>query len=157
MRWVLLVGILAALVAPGSSSAAACGSLSGSFSVVPNSQGAGNILYTLRLKNGGSTSCLLVGLPVLRLLDVHGNPLPTHILRDPRYHENTFLLRPGKTASATARFSPDVPGPGEPVTKRCEPVAHAVRVSAGGASVVVPIKPPTSVCEHGRLTFTTYR
>jgi Protein of unknown function (DUF4232) len=156
MRWALLIGLLAALAAPGCSSAATCGGLSGSFSVVPNSQGAGNILYTLRLKNGGSASCLLRGLPALRLLGAHGKPLPTHISLDPRYHARTFLLRPGRTATATARFTPDVPGPGETTVGACEPVAHTARVTAGGATVVVPLRPPTRVCVHGHLTFTTY-
>ncbi|HWX09457.1 MAG TPA: hypothetical protein VNY33_05730, partial [Gaiellaceae bacterium] len=99
----------------------------------------------------------LRGLPALRLLGAHGKSLPTNVVPDPRYHAKTFLLRAGKTASATARFSPDVPGPGEPVTKRCEPLAYSAAVSAGGLLFVVPIRPrPTSVCEHGRLVFTTY-
>jgi len=158
MRWALLIGLLAALAAPASSSASACGSLSGSFSVVPNSQGAGNILYTLRLKNRGSASCLLAGLPILRLLGTGGRALPTHISRDPRYKApHPFLLRPGKTASATARFTPDVPGPGETTIGACEPVAHTARVTAGAATVVVPIRPPTRVCVHGHMTFTPYR
>jgi Protein of unknown function (DUF4232) len=159
MRLALLAGILAALAVPGGSSAAGCSGLTGRFSVVPGSAGAGNIVYALRLKDGGSQSCLLRGLPVLRLLGARGQALPTHIVLDPRFKQvRPFLLRPGKTATAMARFSPDVPGPGEPTSKKtCEPVAHTARVSAGGTSVVVPIRPATPVCEHGRLTFTPYR
>jgi hypothetical protein len=157
MRFALLFGILGALAAPGCSSAAGCSGLSGRFSVVLGSAGAGNIVYALRLHNGGSASCTLRGLPALRLLGASGKALSTHVLRDPRFKAGTsFVLRPGKTATATARFSPDVPGPGE-TGRQCEPVAHTARVSAAGLSVVVPLRPPTSVCEHGRLTFTTYR
>jgi len=30
-------------------------------------------------------------------------------------------------------------------------------VLAAGTSVVVPLRPPTRVCSHGRLVFTPYR
>ena len=157
MRFALLLGILAVLAAAPQASAAGCAGLSGSFTVVRGSPGAGGISYTLRIHNAGTRACVLRGLPALRLLGLHGRPLPTHVTRDPRFTSTTpFVLRPGRTASATARFSPDVPGPGEGMG-RCEPVAHSARVSAGGATVVVPIRPPTSVCEHGRLSFTPYR
>jgi len=98
------------------------------------------------------------GLPALLLLGIRGQPLPTHVVRDPRFSApRPFVIRPGKTASATARFSPDVPGKGEGSTKGCEPVAHAARVAAGGARFAIPVKPVTRVCEHGRLVFTPYR
>jgi hypothetical protein len=63
-------------------------------------------------------------------------------------------LRLGATAKATARFSPDVPGPGEPVGKTCEPKAYRLRVTPnGGGTLTVPIQPPTPVCEHGGMSF----
>ena len=66
-------------------------------------------------------------------------------------------LRPGQSTRATARFSPDVPGAGEQVAGRCEPVAYWFRVAGqGGGSKTVKIAPPTSVCEHGRLLFSAY-
>ena len=157
MRWALLLGILVVLAAPAGSQAAGCGSLSGSFSVIRGSAGAGNIVYTLRLQNHGSQSCLLKGLPQLRLLGKTGNPLPTHVVPDPRFTPKPFLLRPGRATTAKARFSPDVPGPGEGHGGRCEPVAYKARVAVGGTSVVVPLDGRTSVCEHGLLTFTPYR
>ena len=158
MRWALLIGLLAALAAPGSSSAATCSGLSGKFAAVPGSAGAGNIVYRLSVHNGGSASCVLQGLPKLRLYALDGTPLPTHVGPDPRYVPKPFVLRPGKTASAMARFSPDVPGVGEPAVKgHCEPVAWTALVSAGGTTLVLPLRKPTSVCEHGRLTFTPYR
>jgi hypothetical protein len=157
VRWALLIGILAAFAAPAGSQAAGCGSLGGSFKVVPNSAGAGNIVYTLRLHNSGASSCLLRGLPQVLLLGASGKPLPTKVLRDPRFTPKPFVLRPGHTATAQARFTPDVPGPGEQQVGACEPIAHKLRVTAGGASLTVPILPPTRVCVHGRMTFTPYR
>jgi hypothetical protein len=68
-------------------------------------------------------------------------------------------LTPGATAFADARFSPDVPGVGEPVLgRRCEATAYRLRVWPGGAaSTTVPIRPPTPVCEHGRLLFSLWQ
>jgi hypothetical protein len=157
VRWALLIGIVAAFAAPAGSQAAGCQGLTGSFKVVPNSAGAGNIVYTLRLHKTGTGSCVLRGLPQVRLLGATGKPLPTKVLRDPRFTPKPFVLRPGHTAAAQARFTPDVPGPGEQQVGPCEPVAHKLRVVAGGATVVVPIVPPTRVCVHGRMTFTPYR
>ena len=134
LRWGLLIGILVVLAAPAPSSAAGCAGLSGKFAAVPGSAGAGNIVYAL-----------------------DGTPLPTHVALEPSYVAKPFVLRPGKTASAMARFSPDVPGVGEPAVKgHCEPVAWTALVSAGGTTLVLPLRKPTSVCEHGRLTFTPY-
>jgi len=59
-------------------------------------------------------------------------------------------------AALTARFSPDIPGPGEPQTGRaCEPTATKLRVVvSGGGTLLAPISPPTPVCEHGSLQVT---
>jgi hypothetical protein len=157
MRLALLLGMLVVLAAPAGTQAAACTGISGSFSVVRGSAGAGNVVYALRLHNKkGSQSCLLRGLPQLRLLGTHNRQLPTSVTADPRYKPVPFVLRPGRTATAQARFSPDVPGKGEQVAKACEPLARTARVIAGGTSVIVPVRPPTRVCSHGRLVFTPY-
>jgi uncharacterized protein DUF4232 len=158
MRWLLLLGILVVLAAPACSQAASgCTGLTGSFKVVPNSAGAGNIVYALRLHKTGTGTCLLQGLPKVRLLGTGGKPLPTKVLRDPRFTPKPFVLRAGHTATAQARFTPDVPGPGEQTPGPCEPIAHTLRVVAGGSTVVVAIHPATRVCVHGRMTFTPYR
>jgi hypothetical protein len=67
-----------------------------------------------------------------------------------------ITLAPGRAANATARFSPDVPGPGEPAAgRRCEPVAYRLLVRpSGGGALRAPVEPPTSVCEHGGMTWT---
>ena len=136
--------------------------LSGSFKVIPGSPGAGNIVYRLRLEDTGDGACFVTGLPGVTLLDAAGRKLPT---------KSSFAGRPGMltavmvpltpgsgTATLTARFSPDVPGPGEPVAgKQCEPTAYKLRVTpSGGGAVVVPISPPTPVCEHGSLQVTSF-
>lgn len=137
---------------------AACrgGALRGSFAVVRGSAGAGQIVYRLRLTNESGSRCVLRGIPQLRLLDANGKPLPTKLIADRQgaLAPKRIVLAAGGSASATARFSPDVPGVGEGTTGRCEPVAARLRVTpAGGGSLEVPVRPPTPVCEHGRLAF----
>jgi hypothetical protein len=155
----LIVATALALPAAGRAGAAPklCpgSALTGSFAVVPGSAGAGNIVYRLRLRNRSSSSCVLSGRPRVVLLDARGRTLPTHVIAvRPGEQPVRLTLRPGGRAHADARFSPDVPGPGEGAVGRCEPVAHRLRVLApGGGSTVVAIAPPTSVCEHGSLQF----
>jgi hypothetical protein len=136
--------------------------LSGTFTAIRGSAGAGNIVYRLRVQDTGRAACFVTGLPGVTLLDAGGLRLPT---------KSSFAGRPGMltavmvpltpgtgTATLTARFSPDVPGPGEPTAgNQCERTAYKLRVTpAGGGSVVVPISPPTPVCEHGSLQLTSF-
>jgi hypothetical protein len=160
-----LLAAAAVLVAAAAAQAwalapAPCGSaqLGGSFAVVPGSAGAGNIVYRLSLQNRGATACFVSGLPSVTLLGRRGRALPTHVVAARRGigAAARIVLPPGAKAKAEARFSPDVPGPGEPVSGRCERVAYRLRVRAAGGSLLVPIAPPTSVCEHGTLQFTLF-
>lgn len=134
--------------------------LAGTFSVVRGSAGAGNISYRLTLKNVSSSTCTVTGLPQGRLLSKTGKPLPTHIRAAFPGALAAVLVRlaPGARAYAEARFSPDVPGVGEPVAGlRCEPTAYRLRVTApGGGATNANVTPPTPVCEHGRLLFKAY-
>jgi len=132
------------------------GVLRASMSVVNGSAGAGQITYSVRLRNAGQTPCTVSGRPGLRLLDRHGNRLPTHVVPDKRGTGTAALitLAPGRAASTRARFSPDVSGPGEPAAGACEHTAHRVRVtlaSPGSGSLDGPVTPATPVCEHGRI------
>ena len=131
--------------------------LSGTFAVVPGSAGAGNIVYALRLKNTARHSCTVTGIPGVTLVDRRGKRLPTHPFPAHPGALTAVLvtLAPGKSATATARFSPDVPGAGEPVSgRRCEPVAYTLLVRPnGGGALRAPIRPPTPVCEHGGMTW----
>jgi hypothetical protein len=126
---------------------------------VPNSEGAGNISYALRLKNTSKASCSVTGLPQGQLLGRRGGKLPTHVRAafPGALAAVLVTLRPGQSTRATARFSPDVPGVGEGTIGRCEPVAYSFRVTGqGGGTTTVKMLPPTSVCEHGRLLFSAY-
>ena len=127
--------------------------------MIPGSAGAGNIVYRLTLRNRSHATCAVSGLPAVRLVAANGDPLPTKpIMVGPKILAVLVRLAPGKSATATARFSPDVPGVGEPATKgQCERTAAKLRVTArGGGTTTVPIVPPTPVCEHGQLQLMTY-
>jgi hypothetical protein len=150
--------LLALLVAAPASTPCRAAALTGSFAAIPGSAGAGNIVYALTLRNTSSRTCFVTGIPALRLLDRGGGPLPTHV-RPAHPGALTAVrvdLAPGRSARATARFSPDVPGRGEPVVgRRCEPLAYRIRVGpTGGGTLRAPIRPPTSVCEHGTMSWT---
>jgi hypothetical protein len=141
----------------GTIGAPACtgGNLSGAFTVVRGSAGAGNIVYKLQLKNASASACFVTGIPGLRLIGRGGGNLPTHATPENRGALTAVmvLLQPGKSAKTTARFSPDVAGPGEVVMRACEPTAYKLRVSpSGGGSLVVAVTPPTPVCSHGAMT-----
>ena len=136
--------------------------LSGTFRVIPGSAGAGQHRLPPPRQGLGPHACFVTGLPGVALLDATGRRLPTSarfVGRPGMLTAVMVLLGPRSgTATLTARFSPDVPGPGEPVSGRqCERTAYKLRVSpSGGSSVVVPISPPTPVCEHGGLQLTTF-
>jgi hypothetical protein len=165
MKTVLILTAISAVLA-GTTAAGATGivmckgsQLTGSFAAVPGSAGAGNISYLLRLKNVSKTSCSVTGLPQGRLLGPHGGALSTNIRAafPGALSATLVMLRPGQSARATARFSPDVPGIGEQTIGACEPTAYRLRVTArGGGTSTVRITPPTAVCEHGRLLFSAY-
>jgi hypothetical protein len=131
--------------------------LAGTFAAVRGSAGAGNIVYALRLKNRSTAACTVTGIPGITLLDRRGKKLPTHPFPAHPGALTAVLvtLAPGKTATATARFSPDVPGTGEPVSgRRCEPVAYSLLVRPnGGGTLRAPIRPATPVCEHGGMSW----
>jgi hypothetical protein len=166
VRTVVLACVVAAALIPGTRAHAslppscAGAALTGSFTAVPGSAGAGNIVYALRVRNVSKHLCTVTGLPQVRLLDTHRKGLPTHVTAAHPGMLTAVLVRlkPGAWASAPARFSPDVPGPGEPAAgKNCERTAVWLRVVApGGGSAVVPVKPATPVCEHGALSFSGY-
>jgi len=151
-----------ATTAPTTPAAPACtgGDLGGSFTGIPGSAGAGQISYSLMLTNTSSNPCWVSGLPQLQLLDASGGALPTNVTAalPGTGTAAKIVLQPGGSAKADARFSPDVPGVGEGQAGRlCEPVAHQAQVTApGGGTALVPITPPTSVCEHGSLRMSLY-
>jgi hypothetical protein len=147
---------------PAPPTAAACGGgdLGGGFSEVPGSAAAGSITYALTLTNTSLAACYVSGIPHLQLLDAQGAAVPTTMsaAQPGQATAAKIVLQPGASAKAEARFSPDVPGPGEPQTQpspgepqTCEPTVHQLQVAVGGGSVTVPVSPPTPVCSHGAL------
>jgi hypothetical protein len=164
-----LAALVAAVAAPAATAVAlghgqltdcAGGQLAGRFAVVPGSGAAGSISYTLRLKNTSTVPCTVTGLPLGRLLGRRRVQLPTHVRAAHPGALTSVLVRlaPGDSTFATARFSPDVPGPGEPVPgTTCERRAYWFRVRPpGGGTTTVPLTPPTPVCEHGTMFFSAY-
>ena len=161
LRWASAVAVTALVLAGGGTAAPAppcAGSqLGGSFAVLPGSAGAGNIVYSLRMRLLSGRTCFVSGVPRLQLLDRLRRPLPTKVTPAvrPGLTAVRVLLRRGQTAKASARFSPDVPGPSEPVNgSACERRSYYVRVTPppGRGTFVAPVRPPTPVCEHGRLS-----
>jgi hypothetical protein len=132
--------------------------LSGMFSVIPGSPGAGQISYRLSLVNSSSESCTVSGIPEMLLLDEQGAKLPTNVSPAvPGQAAAKVVLAPDSAATADARFSPDIPGGSEPTDAPCEPRAFTLVVTIGGGSVVAPVRPPTSVCERGTLNFSNLK
>jgi hypothetical protein len=144
--------------APAQAAPCLASALTGSFTGIPGSAGAGQISYRLRLTNQGDAPCFLSGIPQLQLLDAQGTKLPTNV--SPA-HPGTATaarvdLQPGDAATADARFSPDVPGGSEQTDGPCEPKAYTLRVTVGSGTVDVPITPPTPVCERGSLAMDNF-
>jgi hypothetical protein len=104
--------------------------------------------YSLRVHNPTGAHCLVGKHPRLRLLGENGEDLPTDIVKVGE--RGSVVIPPGGTASARLRFSADVPGPGEPTQGPCEPKATEIRVF-GPAGRIGPVRPPTSVCDHGKI------
>ncbi|HVC25785.1 MAG TPA: DUF4232 domain-containing protein [Acidimicrobiales bacterium] len=152
--------VAAASAGASATSVAPCrgAQLIGNFSIVRGSEGAGNVVYALELINRSATTCSVSGLPHMQLLGAAHARLPTHVRFAGIGSATAVLvvLRHGQPAWASARFSPDVPGVGEQTTGPCERTATSVRVTEATASsaVVVPVRPPTAVCEHGTMSLT---
>ena len=143
----IIVPSTSALVLPGCKAS----QLAASMSVIKGSAGAGNIGYKLALKNHGG-ACNLGNHPVLKLLKGNGAKLPTHVTWSGA--AGLVTIGSGHSATARLRFSPDIPGRGEPGKGPCEPTAHYIGVilsALGHGNLAGAVKPPTSVCEHGAI------
>jgi hypothetical protein len=130
-------------------------SMSGAFKVVPGSAGAGQIVYRLSVTNTSPVRCYVSGLPDVQLLGSDGAELPTKVVPEQPGTATSarIVLSPGASASAEARFSPDVTGTGDQTNGACQPQATTLRVAFGGSPLDVQISPATSVCERGTLQF----
>ena len=130
--------------------------LAATFSLVPGSQGAGQIAYTLAVKNTSQSPCSVRGIPQGTLLGASGSELPTNV-KSAGGGARRLVLPPGASATAQARFSPDVAGDGDSQSGACQPQAHTFQLNAEGGGVTeAAIKPPTSVCQRGTLNFVAF-
>ena len=129
--------------------------LAGVFTLIPGSAGAGQIAYILTVKNTSQAPCSLHGVPQGTLLGISGTSLPTHV-KSAGGGGRQIVLPPGASATAQARFSPDVAGTGDAQSGACQPQAHTFELSAAGGVTEVTVKPPTSVCQQGTLNFEPY-
>jgi len=129
--------------------------LAATFALIPNSAGAGQIAYTLTVKNSSQIPCSVQGIPRGTLLGASGTALPTHV-KGSGGAGKRIVLPPGASATAQARFSPDVAGEGDSQSGACQPQAHTFQLIAAGGVTEAPIKPPTSVCQQGTLNFEAF-
>jgi hypothetical protein len=129
--------------------------LAGVFVVIPGSAGAGQISYSLTVKNSSQIPCSVQGIPQGTLLGVSGTPLPTHV-KSAGGGGRRIVLPPGASATAQARFSPDVAGTGDSQSGACQPAAHTFQLTASGGVTEASMKPPTSVCQQGTLNFEAF-
>lgn len=159
------IAILALMIAPlallasaaPAARASRCGpaALRASFTLVPGSQGAGQIGYTLTITNAGRTSCTISGFPGMRLIGAGGVRLATRA--HPEQSGGAVVaLATGQWAQSNATFSPDIAAANEP-GNHCEPLAYRLLLTlAGGGSVLAPMD-PTMVCQHGSMAFSALR
>jgi hypothetical protein len=137
-----------AVGAGGAPSATASATCSTSKLVVwlPNGHGngaAGSVFYKLRITNLGGTACTLSGFPLVKAVNLKGQPIGKPAAKETGVKAGTVTLAPGGSASFQLRvveagnFSPS----------DCHPVeAAGLRVSppGGGGAKVVPF--PFETC-----------
>lgn len=138
--------------------------VSASYTVVTDSAAAGSISYNLKLTNTSMHQCTIYGFAGMLLLDANHKPLPTKVQWDSLVPKQLLRLNPGGSASATVRFSPDVPGVGDNTTAApgqqwtCEPTAYYTEVTPPDETtqLVTAVSPPTSVCERGTMAVSAF-
>lgn len=134
---------------PSPAPACAAAQLRSVYTVVPFSQGAGNVAYVLTVRNRSAQTCALTPPLPMQLLDRRGQPLATHIVTPDAGYQ--VVLAPGQWAQAESRFSPDIAGPGENPSE-CEPPAHVLSIGIGDDRVLAMMD-PSPVCENGTISF----
>lgn len=146
-------GVLAFPSSTGTGGPPACApsELAGSFKPVFGTQGAGTVTGRIVLTNTTRQPCLVGGYLGLQLVGAGGSLLPTNVLHAAGTAKS-ITLDPGSAASAAARFSPDIAGPGDSKTGPCQPTAISTRVMLPNESGYLVVSGPnTSVCERGTL------
>lgn len=143
--------------APTHSGTPACSATempSGTWRVVPDSQGAGHVAADIALQNTSGHTCTVTGFPGVSLLASNDHPLPTNVVKDNAVAVKTLTVAPGGWVHSEMRYSPNVPGPGEPQNGgQCEPMTvHALAQLPGSPKWShITLDNPTPVCEKGQL------
>ncbi|MBW8806016.1 MAG: DUF4232 domain-containing protein [Catenulisporales bacterium] len=124
----------------------------GTWKVVAGSEGAGHVAADISLRNTSTHSCTVAGYPAISMLASDQHPLPTNVVRFPTA-VTTVTVAPGAWIHSEVRYSPNIPGPGEPQTGECEPMTvHALAQLPGDTAwAKVTLPTPTAVCEKGTL------
>jgi hypothetical protein len=125
---------------------------SGSWKVVAGSNGAGHVAADLALQNTSKHSCTVSGYPAISLLASDEHALPTKVTHY-QAAAATLTVAPGGWIHSELRYSPNIPGEGEPATGNCEPETVHARAQLPGdpAWAKVTLADPTTVCEQGTL------
>lgn len=126
----------------------------GTWRVVPDSQGAGHVAADIALQNTSDHTCTVTGFPGVSLLASNEHPLPTNVLKDTSVPVTTIKVAPGAWVHSEMRYSPNIPGPGEPQNgQQCEPTTvHALAQLPGDTAWSrITLDNPTPVCEKGEL------
>jgi len=124
---------------------------------VAGSEGAGSASLNITLTNTSGHSCSVYGFPGLGLEDKNEDKQPTTVTWDPAIAKTVVTLANGASASSTARFDADVPGPGEPTSGACEPSSEYMLVTPPNnqSQLVARIggtgNAGVTVCESGAL------
>ena len=125
--------------------------------LVAGSQGMGSASLNITLTNTSGHKCTVTGFPGVALEDKNKDQQPTKVTWDPSVPKTTITLANGASASSTARFDADVPGPGEPNSGPCESASLYMLVTPPNnkTQLVAPIDGTNNagitVCESGAL------
>jgi hypothetical protein len=126
---------------------------SGTWRVVPDSEGAGHVAADLALRNTSGHPCTVTGYPGVSLLASNEHPLPTNVVKHQSAPVTTVTVAPGGWVHSEMRYSPNIAGDGEPQTGQCEPMTvHALAQLPGDSAWArITLDHPTTVCEKGTL------
>ncbi|MFD0638579.1 DUF4232 domain-containing protein [Catenulispora yoronensis] len=124
----------------------------GTWTLVPNSEGTGHVAADIALRNTSGHACTVTGFPGVSLLASDEHPLPTTVVRFPAAPA-AVTVAPGGWIHSEVRYSPNIPGDGEPATGECEPkTVHALAQLPGDTKwAKITLAAPTTVCEKGSL------
>lgn len=129
---------------PTSGNACTASDLTGTFRVIEGSEGAGNIVYTLRATNASQAACTVSGFPTIHFLTSGGTAMPSK-QGNSDAHVAVVTLQPGDTATSQVRFSPGV----DPCDSG---TAVTIRTTLpDGTTFDTKIDPATKLCGAGSL------